>query len=594
MVGSNSQTIESESLRLLLQGGRWIWTIHIPAVTAAVFFLWQQPFRDSLVLWYVVYCLIVFAQRWYCVSNIERSADPAKTRQIFWIFTATSVAIGSLWGILGFVFFPTELKLQYLVTVLTGGAALAAVATMHFSAITLSATLVTALPWLGLRHILEGTPESTIVGLLVWLFLGLLIQLGIQLHGSSTRAIKTQLEHAKLLGELRSQAQALDLARQEAINANEAKSRFLAHASHDLRQPLHAAGLFLESLDDHLGSQRNAEVIQKVRSSLAGLSKLFDTLLDVTLLDTGQIEINNQAVGISSVFEHLESEFSPIANNEDVLLRFVQSELTVRTDPFVIRRMLQNLLSNAIRNSQGGSVLVGCRRRNNGVDIQVLDNGIGISDADQKLVFDEFTRLASDRSGETKSGLGLGLAIVARLAQMLNLDVTVKSTLGKGSVFSIVGLDVVDISAIQPIVEVETPSHPVSLEGKRIWVFDNDARTLDATVSLLEKWDCQVDRSAIPAFPKDERPDLIICDYEFARDASGLDIVKRCREQFDQSLPAIIISGNSSSELLSAARENQIPLLTKPVLPIRLRAALLHVFAVEQPSGNADLSRARA
>lgn len=589
MVGSAPQTIESESLRLLLQGGRWIWTIHIPAVTAAMIFLWQEPFRDALIVWYAFYCLVVFAQRWYCVTNIDRMGDPKLTRRIFWIFTTSSVVIGSLWGILGFVFFPTALNLQYLITVLTGGAALAAVATLHFSAVTLSATLVTALPWLGLRHILEGSSESTIVGLLVWLFLGLLIQLGIQLHASSTRAIKTQLEHAKLLRELHERTEALDVARQDAINANEAKSRFLAHASHDLRQPLHAAGLFLESLDnDNLGSNRNAQVVQKVRSSLAGLSKLFDTLLDVTLLDTGQIEINQQAVAISAVFEQLESEFSPIATNENVLLRFAHSDLVLRTDPFVIRRMLQNLLSNALRNSNGGSVLIGCRRRGSTVDIQVLDNGIGISKTDQKLVFDEFTRLAADRTGETKSGLGLGLAIVARLAQMLGVKVTVDSELGKGSAFAIVGLDVV--SEYPPAAEVVTRPSSGSLKGKRIWIFDNDPQTLDATVSLLKKWGCQVERSATPTFPNAQAPDLVICDYEFAREASGLDIVKRCREQFGADLPAIIISGNSSSELLSATRENQIPMLAKPVLPIRLRATLLHVFGVEQSSGNADLS----
>ncbi|MEM7467684.1 MAG: hybrid sensor histidine kinase/response regulator [Pseudomonadota bacterium] len=476
-------------------------------------------------------------------------------------------------------------------TVLIGGAALAAVATMHFSAITLSTTLVTALPWLGLSHILQGTSESTIVGLLVWLFNGLLIQFGIQLHGVSTRAIRVQLEHERLLRELEARSEALDSARKEAIAANEAKSRFLAHASHDLRQPLHAAGLFLESMEsEKLGSQANQRIFHKVRSSLAGLSKLFDTLLDVTLLDTGQIEIQDQPVAVREIFDQVESEFTPIAASEDVLLRFVPNSLVVNTDPFVIRRILQNLLSNAIRNAQGGSVLVGCRRRENGVDIQVLDNGIGISETDQKLVFDEFTRLASDRSGQVKSGLGLGLAIVARLAQMLGLAVSVESKLGVGSVFSIRRIAIATDELPITVNESSSTTQQQSLSGKTIWIFDNDPDTLDATVALLRKWECKVNHSNNVSLPIGSRPDLVICDYEFTQDASGIEIIEKCHAEIDEALPAIIISGNSSRELIGAARERGIPLLAKPVMPVRLRAALLHLFGVEQAGGNRDFS----
>ncbi|MEM9053797.1 MAG: ATP-binding protein, partial [Pseudomonadota bacterium] len=239
------------------------------------------------------------------------------------------------------------------------------------------------------------------------------------------------------------------------------------------------------------------------------------------------------------------------------------------------RRMLQNLISNAIRHTEGGTVLVGCRRREGQVSIDVVDNGAGIPVSDQARVFAEFTRLDSVRMGSGSSpGLGLGLSIVKRVASQLGLTVHLSSTPKRGSVFSVRGFRRTTVQETAPRQTTQSV-RPSLVEGASLFVLDDDADTLAATKLLLERWGCRVQISQNWEDASAAQFDVLICDYELSVDVSGIEVVKRLRNK-TPNLAAVMISGNTSKHLRSAADELAIPLLHKPIRPAQLRSALLN------------------
>ena len=389
-----------------------------------------------------------------------------------------------------------------------------------------------------------------------------------------------------LLASVQRQAEDLEVARQDAEDANLSKSRFLAQASHDLRQPLHAISLYIETLPDADSSDEHDEIMGRIRQSLDVLTKLFDSLLDVTLLDTGGIQPNYKNFKPAQLFQELQADFALVAEACNVRLRHVPTKRTLHGDPVLVRRMLQNLLSNAIRHSEGRDVLMGCRNRNGAVAIQVCDTGSGIPRSEQARIFDEFARLERSRMGESaKPGLGLGLSIVRRVADELGLSVTVNSQPGRGSVFSIEGFntssgEVKTVHAFQPAARGD-------IHAARVVVLDDDPATLAATELLLNRWGCAVDALLTPDRLSECDPDVIICDFELAPELTGLDVLDGLVGTSMEETPAIIISGHTSKEMRAAIAERGFPLLHKPIRPAQLRSALLNALSQSDKAASA-------
>lgn len=406
-----------------------------------------------------------------------------------------------------------------------------------------------------------------------------LTQLAWRLSDSTIRSIKDQHAREELLRALSETTAQLKVAHADAVEANDAKSRFLAQASHDLRQPLHAINLFIEALSDTRDPGERAAILDRVRQSLDVLTNLFDSLLDVTLLDTGGISVAPQPCQPSRIYEEVIHDFAGVAAACNVRMRAVPSAVWVDTDPVLLRRLLQNLVSNAIRYSEGGTVLIGCRRRGAHVDIWVVDSGAGINPADQARIFQEFTRLEPNRTGaQATPGMGLGLSIVKRITHEMGIDVSVRSTAGRGSTFSLGGFPVAEELPERSV----TSSRDQQMESPdtaRILIIDDDQETLDASRLLLQRWGYAVEVTPDWHSIFDRSFDVVICDYELAPGQNGLDLLSRYREQSERHTPSILISGNSSEALRNRADADGIPVLNKPVRPAQLKSALLHALS---------------
>ena len=373
----------------------------------------------------------------------------------------------------------------------------------------------------------------------------------------------------------------LEASRAEAEAANLGKTRFIAAASHDLLQPLHAARLFTAAMIDR--DPRN-DLGGKIDASLGAVESLLDALLDISKLDAGAFKPEKRAFALQPLFESLATAFAPTAARHGVELVIVPTRAFVDTDPAFLRRILQNLLSNALRygRSEGrpARVLLGCRRAGDSLRIEVRDNGPGIAADKQAVIFDEFVRLQpEDEAPREERGLGLGLAIVDRIARMLDLPVALSSAPGRGSTFSVTVPRVAAVAT--PPSTAPAPQPMPSIEAESfVLCLDNEARVREAMAALLGGWGCKVETAAtqaeaLAAVARAGRlPDLVLADLHLDEGADGLEAVVALREAWGRSVPAALVTADRDPTLRLRARARQVELLHKPVKPASLRALL--------------------
>jgi signal transduction histidine kinase/CheY-like chemotaxis protein len=383
------------------------------------------------------------------------------------------------------------------------------------------------------------------------------------------------IENTRLLSELRARTSELEL-------ANMAKSRFLAMASHDLRQPLHALGLFVAQLRTPLEPGERAKAVERVYGAVNEMNEMFNSLLDISKLDAGVLTPTIAEFPITRLLQRIETTFGQATRDKGLRLRVVRSDAWVRSDALLLERILLNLVSNAARYTLRGGIIVGCRRRGEMLRIEVWDSGPGIPEDQEQNIFGEFFQLPAperDRYG----GLGLGLAIVDRLRRLLNHQIELTSTVGRGSRFTI--LVPIAAAGVSSVETVRSP-HPAAfaIEGKVILVIDDAPIVLEGTSGLLGKWGyCVVtaasdEAALIQLAEREQRPDLVISDYHLANGKTGIEAIERIDAAFGASIPAILISGDTAPERLRDARDKGYILLHKPVDPARLRAVMHQLF----------------
>jgi signal transduction histidine kinase/ActR/RegA family two-component response regulator len=365
-------------------------------------------------------------------------------------------------------------------------------------------------------------------------------------------------------------------AREQAEQASVAKSRFFAAASHDLRQPLHSLGLFTSALDQHLASPPAREIARSIRSSIHALEGLFDSLLDLSRLDAGVVSVQPRNVSLQALFDRLAHEFHAEAVERELRLRFVPTRAVVRTDQMLLERILINLVSNALRYTARGGVAVGVRRHGRRAAIAVCDTGVGIPPDKQTLVFEEFYQV-SNPGRDRRRGLGLGLAIVQRLARLLDHPLRLSSTPGRGTCFSI-ELPLADGPADAPLEEAAM-SDDDALAGVRILVVDDDMMVREGTFALLRQWralprTAASSAEASSALAEGFVPDLLIVDLRLGEERDGIEVIESLRRQLGQATPALLVSGDTGAAELLRVRSSGIALLTKPVAPAKLRSML--------------------
>ena len=370
--------------------------------------------------------------------------------------------------------------------------------------------------------------------------------------------------------------------KEEAERANLAKSRFLAAATHDLRQPMHALTLFVSALKERIHYPEVSRIVQQIESSVTSMQGMFNALLDISRLDAGVLQAHPKDFYLQALFNRIESDFAPFAQEKGLQLAIVPTRAIVRTDPVLLERILMNLVSNGIRYTGTGGVVLGCRRSKGGLRIEVWDTGAGIPHGRQQDIFHEFVQLNNPERDRNK-GLGLGLAIVDRMAKLLGSAVELKSREDKGSVFSIK----VARGNAKRVVEDIAPAIPTRrqrLQGALVVFVDDEASILEGMEVLLRDWGCQpiIAASAVGALAAlaqaGRGPDIIISDYRLRDLETGIQVINQIREQYGADIPSVLVSGDTAPELLRAAKERGLQILHKPVRPAKLRSLIDHLI----------------
>lgn len=375
-------------------------------------------------------------------------------------------------------------------------------------------------------------------------------------------------------------ASALTAQRDAAEQAYLAKARFLAAASHDLRQPMQALSIFHDLLRGEAQTVRGAGLLENAQQAADAMNMLLDTLLDISKLDAEVVKPDCHAFPVQGLLNEMEREFTPVAERHGLQLTVRSCSASVVSDPVLLGQVVRNLIENAIRYTPSGRVLVGCRRRSGQLAIEVLDTGIGIAADKQAAIFGEFYQVESN-GRERKQGLGLGLAIVERISRLLDHRLTVQSAPGRGSRFVVevplaIGAD--EIPALPP--EADLAREPGNLAGRRIVFIDDEESIRAGMEKLLRSWGCDVivadsvaeclrlvDHGQVPIGG-------LISDMGLQDPDNGIAAVEAFRRLYGQNLPVLLVTGDTSKAALQAARARNLTMLHKPIKPARLRAAL--------------------
>lgn len=518
------------------------------------------------------------------LTRLRRRDPDRASRWRFWGYTFGVVGCleGVGWGGASFLLLPPgNYQAELLGLLVMGGVTAGAVSAFGaFLPAFVGFVVPTILPYV-VRDWYRGEPMENGIAVLVLLYLMAILFLGHDFHQSFRRRIKLQIHAEKLASQLRDQIEIAEA-------ANRAKSSFLAAASHDLRQPVHAMGLFIGALRAMPMSKEAMSIIEQIETSSQAMDGLFAALLDISKLDAGTVEVRPRVFPVAPMLERIHREYAPDAADKGIALRMYRSRALVQSDPILVERVLRNLVSNAVRYTTTGRVVFGCRRRRSTrLDIEVWDTGPGISVENRELIFREYFQLQNPERDREK-GLGLGLAIVRRLTRLLDCDLSLQSEVGRGSCFSI---KLPLVKGLAPEDRVPSDLVPLDPTSHMIVVVDDEAHIRAAMATILEKWGHSVCTAAsteevmakLAELPIP--PALIISDFRLRGDETGLDVIAALRQEYNEEIPAILITGDTAPERLIQARQIGLLLLHKPVSNVRLRSALANLLASQEDVG---------
>ena len=407
------------------------------------------------------------------------------------------------------------------------------------------------------------------------------------------KSMRLRFENIELIDALTVQRNAAEsaketaeAARETAESANLAKTRFLAAASHDLRQPIHALNLYLGAFNQMRLTRQTSALLAKVRQCAQIMDEMFRALLDVSRLDAGAVQPRISVFPLAPLFSRIKVEFEPQALAKGLELRFMRSSAFAKSDPGLVERILRNLVSNAIRYTDRGRVVVGCKRHGEALRICVYDTGVGIEPRERSLVFEAFYQVGN-RERERSRGMGLGLAVVERLARLLSAPITLRSAPGRGSLFAF------DLQRGQP---VELPalrlnrnlSRNRDLTGRLVVVVDREELILDAAQTLLKQWNCTViaatsGRDALRQLASCTRPpDVLLCDFRLGDGEDGVAVTAALRNEFNTDIPALLITGDTNPEQIRAIAASGLAVVHKPLREEELNDAICALCAPAQ------------
>lgn len=508
--------------------------------------------------------------------------------------TLGSTVAGLCWGIANTAMLAhvsTELQL-FILTVATVAAASSASESYSFTPQArgfILASLCPAILWL----LTVGDRLHYILAVMLAIFVPMTLWQMQKRNQVFIEAQQLRFRNEALAKELTSQ-------RDAAEQAYLTKARFLAAASHDLRQPMQALSIFHELLQNEAQTTRGSDLLANALHAADTMNMLLDTLLNISKLDAQIIKSNCHGFPVQTLFSEMECEFTSVAAQKGVRLGIRPSSAWVISDPVLLGQILRNLLANAIRYTPSGRVLIGCRRRKGQLSIEVMDTGIGIAAEDQTAIFGEFYQV-DNKARDRNQGLGLGLAIVDRITRLLDHPLTLRSELGRGTSFAItVPLASPSDWPEHPPHEVDSIPVPGDLAGRRIVVIDDEQAIRSGMEKLLRGWGCEVlvassFAEALNQVDSGQTPiDGLISDMGLPEPDNGISIIASFRALYGQHLPALLVTGDTSQAALQAAETASLIMLHKPIKPARLRAALTEAIRSSQPEASPDLKNPHA
>lgn len=547
-------------------------------IVALIFVVFSTVVPKSYLTWWsagFVVLSVVRMARWNRVRRREFDAQSAR----WWLREATWFALfsGVMWG-LGSLFLFPEGEIPFQFTFLFA-LVMMSLAGMFTYAPHYPAFLAFCLPSLppGIAG-LAAQGGSTQLGFAVGVFVMCIIILySVRVyHRTFVESIRLRVENLALVAQLTVQKDAAE-------SANLAKSRFLAAASHDLRQPIHALNLYLGAFAQIQLPRPAGSLLAKVRQCAQILDEMLRALLDISKLDAGAIQPQIVTFPIEPLLVRTRVEFEPQARAKGIDLSVLATSAFVTSDPALTERILRNLVSNAVRYTESGRVVVGCRRRGPNVRISVYDTGAGIAASEHELVFEEFYQVGN-RERDRSKGLGLGLAIVERLARLLGSSITLRSAPGRGSLFA---FDLPLATRVELPVAKPTTERVAgrNLEGTTVVMIDDEELILDAARTLLEQWKCTVIAATSGACALAQLasmrgpPDVVICDYRLRNGETGIAVVEAIRNEFNADIPAILITGDTDPDQIRKIAASDLTVLHKPLSDEELSDAICAIRA---------------
>jgi len=549
--------------------------------------MWTAASRTMLLTWAA---LMLANQTWRLVlyAGHRRKASLTPREVVRWgtYWAVGSGISGCLWGAATFLFFDeNSAVMQTMLIVSIFAVTSAAVLLIGAHLPSFYAFVLPALTPIIIRNVMQGEETHLLLALIAAIATLGIVAFGRNYNAALVQSLRSRFENEALARALGAQNKALeqarrtaDKARSEAEVASRSKTQFFAAASHDLRQPLHALGLFAAALAEKVHDPDVTNVVRSINASVISLETLFSELLDLSRIDAGVIKVNRRHFAVKDIFDRLRLDFEPEAAERGLSLRIRATSLHADSDPLLVERILRNLVANALRYTRRGGILVAARKRGARVAIEVWDTGIGIARDEQERVFDEFYQVGNPER-DRKKGLGLGLSIVKRLVALIGADLALRSEPGRGTCFRIT----VPRGTRRP--ESPIPANaPASvfgaLNGRVIVVIEDEMEILEGMRVLLVGWGAQVigtasvDEALSATRTLSRAPDLVIADYRLGSGLDGSQAIEALRARFATSIPAILVTGSTTPAHLDEAKAKGFHVLNKPVAPAKLRSLI--------------------
>lgn len=588
-VDLNKPRILIEQLRLVLDNlrpgliGSWLGAVLATIALEKTLGLW---------LWlgfYTVLCvdIIVFTKRHreIAVHELQHVARMLMLRQGL---------AGLTWGLLPWLAFnPQSLAYSAMVSCILAGIVGAAQPMLSSFRPCYHWFLAGSVLPFALLLLLQNDLTFFILGVCSLIYAATMVYFSRNSENAALKAIELRFENADLVLRLQQEYAAAQAARDDAQTANMAKSKFLAAASHDLRQPIHAQSLFLEVLQRSGAlNKRQQQALTSATAATHATRDMLNTLLDFSRIEAGVLQPQIRAFHLQAVLNKIKDEMLPQATSRGLIYRTRNTPHIVNSDPAMVELILRNLISNAIRYTETGGLLVGSRLRQMNVkqylSVEVWDSGIGIADENQQEVFREFHQLGNPERDQRK-GLGLGLAIAEGLASGLGHSLKLASTLGRGSVFSLSlplaesGYMIADDEDLAAAQDVSLDKNDARLKNLRVLIIEDDKAVREAMVQILQSWGCDcaaveyIEEALIEA--QSHQPQFIVSDYRLREHRTGREAIMALRAAMDEHIPALLITGDTAPERLREAQASGVPVLHKPVLPELLQQTMLRLLA---------------